>query len=64
MASFHYVLGIQGFANENSGMALLRELGFEYATTTEVSPVEAHHGPFLIPRFNTNHIRDYLRTAA
>jgi len=46
--------------SNDSVVRVLRDQGFEYAVTTEKRAIKKSDSPFLIPRYDTNNIRDYL----
>ena len=48
-----------GRSNADTHTALA-EFGFKYAVTIEARGLRAEENPYMIPRYDTNHLRDYL----
>ena len=47
--------------NISDEISILKGEGFEYAVTTRRGDVKPEDSPFLLPRYNTNEIRDFIR---
>ena len=49
--------------SSKTAIKVLKEEGISYATTIEKRSIKKGDDPFLIPRYDTNNIKDYLNLA-